>query len=446
MVIRSCLLACFLFCVLNGSAQDVLLKGVVRDSLTGETLVGVNVTFVQGKGTATDVNGAYSLRVPVGPVTITYSFVGYDKLVLPLALPMAASVTRDVVLQVSSNQLDMVVVSAGKFEQRMGEVTQSISVLPPAIVQNKNINALDNALDQVPGVVVIDNDPQIRAGSGFSFGAGSRVMMLVDDLPILSGDIGRPSWTFLPIENLEQIEVIKGASSVLYGSAALTGVINVRTAYPRSEPHTRATVFAGTYGTPRNKNAKWWGENNPLQGGASFFHAEKFGNFDLVLGGNAFSDAGYVGPEPIPADSVAADPLTLAPAGYENRVRFNIATRCRNRKVDGLNYGINGNVMRSRSTNVFIWNDIDSGIYRSSPGTLTRTLGTQCYIDPFLNYYAPSGLRHSVKTRYYYQDFDNDNEQSNARHIISISRLRRKRVLLVSQHFRLCFSFYSDQQ
>ncbi|MCB0783304.1 MAG: TonB-dependent receptor plug domain-containing protein, partial [Flavobacteriales bacterium] len=105
----------------------------------------------------------------------------------------------------------------------------------------------NDAMDQVPGVVVIDNDPQIRAGSGFSYGAGSRVMMLVDDMPILSGDIGRPSWTFLPIENLEQVEVIKGASSVMHGSAALSGVINVRTAYPRSEPRTRATVFAGMY-------------------------------------------------------------------------------------------------------------------------------------------------------------------------------------------------------
>ena len=57
---------------------------------------------------------------------------------------------------------------------------------------------------------------------------------------ILSGDIGRPSWSFLPIENLEQVEVIKGASSVLYGSAALSGVINVRTVYPRLEPRTRA--------------------------------------------------------------------------------------------------------------------------------------------------------------------------------------------------------------
>lgn len=51
--------------------------------------------------------------------------------------------------------------------------------------------------------------------------------VLVDNVPILSGDVGRPNWSFLPIENLEQVEVIKGASSVLYGSAALSGVVRM---------------------------------------------------------------------------------------------------------------------------------------------------------------------------------------------------------------------------
>ncbi|MCB0811649.1 MAG: TonB-dependent receptor plug domain-containing protein, partial [Flavobacteriales bacterium] len=236
-----------------------------------------------------------------------------------------------------------------------------------------------------------------RAGSGFSYGAGSRVQVLGGGEPILSGGIGRMNWSCRPIENLEQVEVIKGASSVMHGSAALSGVINVRTAYPRSEPRTRATVFAGMYDAPERKGAKWWGDNNPLQGGASFFHSRQFGNFDLVLGGNAFSDAGYIGPEPIPPDSLAKDPYRTAPANYENRIRFNVGTRWRSKRTEGLSYGINANVMKSRSTNVFIWNDVDSGLYRSFPGTVTRTLGTQYTIDPFVVYLSPGGMRHSLK-------------------------------------------------
>ena len=41
---------------------------------------------------------------------------------------------------------------------------------------------------------MVDGEPQIRSGSGFSYGAGSRVMVMVDDLPVLSGDAGRPTW------------------------------------------------------------------------------------------------------------------------------------------------------------------------------------------------------------------------------------------------------------
>lgn len=399
-------------------AQDVLLKGIVTDSLTQEPLVGVSVVCVPGRATSTDVDGRYAVRVPIGPVVVTYAYVGYQTRTVRLDLPGANPVTNDVRLQAYENQLDAMVVTAGKFEQRVGEVTQSLSILRPELVRNKNTQSLETVIDQVPGVVVVDNDPQIRAGSGFSYGAGSRVMMLVDDLPILSGDIGRPSWTFLPIENLEQVEVIKGASSVLYGSAALSGVINIRTAYPRAEPRTRVNVFAGMYDAPGHAPAKWWGENSPLCTGANFFHSQQFGNFDLVLGGNAFADQGFVGPERVPPDSLVADPNRIGPGGYENRIRFNVGTRWRNAKVKGLSYGLNANAMKSRSSSVLLWDDMDQGLFRPEPGTTTRTLGTQYYLDPYVTYHAPGGMRHTLKGRYYRQQFDNDNEQSNSSHLL----------------------------
>jgi iron complex outermembrane receptor protein len=317
-------------------------------------------------------------------------------------------------MEASASQLDQVVVSAGRYEQRVGEVTQSLSVLQPELLRQKNIMAFEDGIAQVPGVVVVDDDPQIRSGSGYSFGAGSRVMMLVDDLPILSGDIGRPSWNFLPIENLEQVEVIKGASSVLYGSAALSGVINVRTAYPRLEPKTRATVFAGMYDTPGNPASKWWDQSAPLMNGGSFFHSRQIGRFDLVLGGNAFMDQSYIGPAPIDPDTLVKDPLRMNPSGnYENRIRFNIATRWRSAKVPGLNYGVNANVMKSRTSTVLVWNNLDTGFYRAAAGTLTRTLGTQYYIDPFVNYFSPDGTRHKLRARYYFLNNENDNRQAN---------------------------------
>ena len=395
-------------------AQNTLLKGVVRDSLSGEPLFGVNVIHAPGKGVATDPSGAYSMSLPYGTYTITFSSVGYTAATRQVVLSEAGSWSLDVRLRPTATQLDMVVISAGKFEQRVGEVTQSLSVIRPDLIRNKNIVSLGEALDQVPGVVIVDEEPQIRAGSGFSYGAGSRVQVLVDDVPILSGDIGRPNWSFLPIENLEQVEVIKGASSVLYGSAALSGVIHVRTAFPRETPRTKATLFSGLYDAPDNAAARWWGDNNPVFSGASFSHSRRIGKFDLVLGGNAFSDNGHIGPEPIAADTLATDPLRTTTGGYDNRVRFNIGTRWRNGKVKGLSYGVNANAMKSRNTSVFIWNDIGDGLYRPKPGTVTRTRGAQYSVDPFSEYLSHEGTRHTLHTRMHRQVFDNSNGQDNS--------------------------------
>lgn len=389
-------------------------QGTVRDAQTRAVLPGVAVSFGSGKGVSTNDSGRYEIVLPLGNYTALFRYIGYADRSMPVQVRQQGSTVLDAGLSLSTAQLDMVVVSAGKFEQRVGEVTQSLSVLPAALIRDKNTVTLTKALDQVPGVVVVDNDPQIRAGSGYSYGAGSRVMLLVDGLPILSGDIGRPNWSFMPIEDVEQVEVIKGASSVLYGSAALSGVINVRTAYPGSEPVTRATIFGGVYDTPGNADAKWWGPSPPLTTGASFMHSERFKKLDLVLGGNVYGDQGFVGPERIRPDTLAKYPYRLGDGGYENRARFNFATRWRNQKIPGLNYGIKGNVMKSRSSTVFIWDNLDSGLYRPSPGTLTNTAGTQFYVDPFVAYTGPQGTRHSLKGRLYRQDFHNSNGQSNS--------------------------------
>ena len=106
---------------------------------------------------------------------------------------------------------------------------------------------MEDAIDFIPGVSIIDGQANIRGGSGWSYGAGSRVQLLVDDLPQLTADANDVKWNFLPVENLEQIEVIKGASSVLFGSSALNGVINIRTAYPRDTPIAKINFFAGFY-------------------------------------------------------------------------------------------------------------------------------------------------------------------------------------------------------
>ena len=148
----------------------------------------------------------------------------------------------DIALEPDVASIGTAVVSAGRYEQDR-EVSVSIDVLPPELVNQGAPTSADQSLSRTPGVTIVDSEPQIRGGSGYSFGAGSRVAVLLDGLPVLSGDAGRPTWGFLPLENLEQVEVVKGASSVLYGSSALSGVIQFRTPFPTRNPypHLRST-------------------------------------------------------------------------------------------------------------------------------------------------------------------------------------------------------------
>ena len=58
---------------------------------------------------------------------------------------------------------------------------------------------------------------------------------MVDDMPLISGDAGQVQWSRIATENINQVEVIKGAASALYGSSALNGIINIRTAFPKQK-------------------------------------------------------------------------------------------------------------------------------------------------------------------------------------------------------------------
>lgn len=219
-------------------SQDATLKGIITDKITKEPLIGANVIYADGKGTVTGIDGDYSLTIPAGSYTVKFRYVGYEEVTKSVTLTAGQVLKIDVDLS-EGKELETVVVSAGKFEQNLEDLTVSMAVIKPSLLENKNVTNAETILEQVPGVTVQDGQVCIRGGSGFAYGAGSRVLMMVDELPLLSGDAGDVKWNTLPIENLSQIEVIKGASSVLFGSSALNGAINIRTAYPTDKPVTK---------------------------------------------------------------------------------------------------------------------------------------------------------------------------------------------------------------
>ncbi len=430
---------------LTAVAQQGQLSGQVTDASNGETLIGVNVIYGEGSGVATDINGSYTLNLEPGTYRITFKYIGYEPVNYEAVIKSGDQFTKNIELMPAAGQLDVVVVSASRYEQRFEDLTVSMEVIKPYLVENRNNTSIAQVLDQTPGVILVDGEPQIRGGSGYSFGAGSRVQVLLDDIPMLSGDIGRPNWGYLPTENVEQIEVIKGASSVLYGSSALSGVINLRTAYPRDEPKTKVSVFTGMYMAPRTDDELYWRQPgyrhelgvyhpvqdviaNPMQGGMSFFHSRKIKQLDVVFGANFFSDMGYTGPE-LPTDtshvdengqprilefSESGDTLWRKPAQMsENRVRGNLNLRYRFKNIEGLSVGINSNAMYSLSSFSLLWLNSNEGLYRPRLNGITTTKQLNFNLDPYIEYVNNKGQSHKLKTRYFHLDNLNTNNQSN---------------------------------
>jgi len=389
--------------------QITAITGKVINENTSEPLPFVNIGIMdQPIGTFSDSNGSYKLELPKGTYMLMISCIGYDKQQKPIVLDGKKEHIVNFILSPTVQELSTVVVSGSKYEQKLEESIASIEVLKTSSIHISNPTSIDKAIDKIPGITIVDNDPQIRGGSGFSSGLGSRVMVMVDDMPILRGDAGRPDWGFLPVDDVDQIEVVKGAASVVYGSSAITGIINIRTAYPKDDPETKINTFLGVYSKPSRLYTTPWTGMNPLIYGISVSHLQKVNNIDFGIGANYYQDQGYIGGTP----EVLAD-TGFNKGEFERRAKIYFNTRVRNRKIDGLTYGINGNFMYSENAQTFFWYDADTNIYRSYPGALSHFKQFSFYVDPYIKYFNKNGNSHSLRNRIYYGNTDANNNQSN---------------------------------
>lgn len=407
-----CLVATYSTLAQNGKVQ-----GIVRDN-KGEPLAGASVIYRKDVtiGANTDDNGRYVIEIPAGQCRLICRFTGMVTDTLNIQVFAGKVTNLDIVLQPFVVELSTIDVKVGKFDKPIEEQTVTMVVLKPELIENKNTRSIETALDQTPGLNILDGEPQIRGGSGFTFGVGSKVAVIVDDMPMLSGDAGRPEWGFIPVENISQVEVIKGAASVLSGSSALSGSVHIRTAYPKAKPLTKVNVYSGAYSAPNWEGGKWW-NNYPGIHGVNFLHSQMFGNLDLVVGGNLNMDHGYIGP-PI-TDSIVA---TIFPDTITNfsekdlvskRARINFNMRYRSKKVKGLSYGVNGNFMKMHTAMPLAWLNDSTGLYRAYPGAIFLQDQFIFNVDPFVHFLTQTDGKHYLRTRILHVDNQMSANQSN---------------------------------
>ncbi len=423
-----------LSCYAGMAQQSGWVKGLVMDASNKDPVAGANVYDLSDirYATSTDMNGTFQLQLPAGRRTLIFSYIGMVTDTQKVFVDSGQTVTCNILLGSRARNLDVVVISAGKYEQKIEDITVSMEVLKPDLVESKNTTNVVTVLEQTPGLNVLDEEPQIRGGSGFSFGVGSRVATLIDGIPIQAGDAGKTDWSFIPLENLEQIEIIKGASSVLYGSSALSGTINFRTSYPKEKQKTRVRLYSGLYDAPVEKSARWW--DGPANfSGVNFFHSRKINNMDVSFGAQLLYDHNYIGPPLIDSNTI----ITLRDTIRENEVadrsgRFNFGLRYKPAGIQGLSIGVNGNYQQSHANFSLIWGNDSSGLYRAFPKTMTLTKSRSFYFDPYITYYAKSGLRHDLRARIFYTDNDNSNNQSNKNNVYYVEYQFGKELSIIN--------------
>lgn len=395
MNIRTTLIIAYIFCISIVNAQDAILKGIITDE-NGEGIIQASVIVDVSKSlaTTTGIDGDYELKLPAGEYLVLYKSLSKEDKIIKTVLKAGETKVQNIVLKDKAEMINQVVVTASKYAKKLSEETVSVEVLSNEIISSNNITDAESAVTKVPGVTVTEGQANIRGGSGWSYGAGSRVMVLYDDLPLISPEGGDAKWTFIPIENVEQIEVIKGAASSIYGSGALNGVINVRTGYAKKDPETKISSYAGVYAAPPGHEGAWWlkeGNQIPFKAGFTILHKRKIKRFDLVLNTSMNqlkstrknNDSGY------------------ARFGFKLRYRF--------KKLEGLSMGLNSNIYRGWGTNFFLWDGDGDKQRVPMPGTSTKNQTLRWTIDPFVNYRDKKGNQFSYKFRYF--NVSNETEQ-----------------------------------
>ncbi len=274
---------------LSLTASALAASGSIVGTVVGKDendhLIGVNV-LVQGsvRGASTNAEGKYRIAdVAPGTYTLIFSLIGYQReIVAGVVVQDGQETVVNVSLRVRPVQTDQVVVTANKREQSLQDVPVSISVMDAAEMQSRNPQTIEDVMRYIPGVNITGGQVNIRGSSGYTKGAGSRIVMLLDGIPFIAGDTGELIFEQIPIGQIDRIEVVKGASSALYGSSALGGVINIITKTIPENPETFVRTYAGLYNKPSYDRWKWTDRRLGFAG-VSLGQTVKVGDFGLAL-------------------------------------------------------------------------------------------------------------------------------------------------------------------
>jgi len=231
----------------------VVLKGKITDSKTGELLPGASIYLTDDKiGAQADQDGKYILNnIPPGHHIIEVSHSGYSTIVEHIELN--SNTEKDFVLStvIIENQEVIVTGVSGATSIRKSPVPVT-SVRKLTLLRNPSSNLID-ALSHIPGVSQVSTGPSISKPTIRGLGY-NRVIIINDGLRQEGQQWGDEHGIEIDELSIAKAEVLKGPASMMYGSDAMAGVVNIITNVPVSEGVFKANVLSN-YQSSNNLHA-----------------------------------------------------------------------------------------------------------------------------------------------------------------------------------------------
>ncbi len=196
----------------------------------------------------------------------------------------AVSISSSPVWSETSADIDTVIVTATRTEQQLGQIGQSVSVIDAYDIELSQKSVLSDLVARTPGVTFSRNGgPGTVTALRIRGAEADQTTVLIDGVKLNdpSGPTGGYNFGTLLIGNVERIEILRGSQSVLWGSQAIGGVVNMITREPTTEPAFKGHIEAGSFGTVQ-------GIGN-ISGATDFVQASAGAGYYTTNGISAFS-------------------------------------------------------------------------------------------------------------------------------------------------------------
>lgn len=209
---------------------DANIFGHVVNSKTGQHISYINIILKNTTiGVATDASGHYALKnLPEGTFTVVAEGIGFKPQEKEIELKRGKSLEVNFEIEEDALNLNEVVVTAGRTSQKRAEAPVIVNTISTKMLETTQSVVLGEGLNYCTGLRY-ENDCQNCGFSQIRMNGmeGPYSQILINSRPIFSGLAGVYGLELIPANMLERIEVVRGGGSVLYGSNAIAGTINL---------------------------------------------------------------------------------------------------------------------------------------------------------------------------------------------------------------------------